>query len=158
MAGFKQACCAAVAAIVVACVPVARANAAVHGYGHLHSWGLGRGLVGAVVGLATLPIAIVSAALSAGEPDAPYQSPAYAGSPGGYAPPPYYPRAPVYVPAPRTYYAPPQAYYPRAPVYASAPRAYYTPRPNYAPRSSSPAPQRYYGGPGRPGGYAYPRR
>jgi hypothetical protein len=150
----------ATAAAAIACAPVATAGA--HGFGHLHSWGVGRGLLGAVFGLATLPIAIASAALSANEPEAPYQSsPGYA-APRGYAPPPAYYAAPqTYYAPPQNYYAPPQGYYaqprpyyPRAPVYSPAPRPYYAPRAYYAPRPS------YYGGYAsyRAGTYAYPRR
>jgi hypothetical protein len=144
---FKHAVLGTVTAAAIACAPIATAGA--NGFGHVHPWGLGRGLLGAVFGLATLPLAIASAALSATEPEAPpYQSsPAYDGR-RGYAPPP------AYYAAPQTYYAPPRAYYPRAPVYSPAPRAYYAPRTYYAPRPG------YYGGPTayRAGGYAYPRR
>src|ERR1700726_3009432 len=153
MHGFKHAVLGMAAVAAITCAPIATAGA--HGYGHLHSWGLGRGLLGAVVGLATLPIAIASAALSATEPEAPYQSsPGYDG-PRGYAPPPAYYAAPqTYYAPPQAYYAPPRAYYPRAPAYAPATRPYYAPRAYYAPRTG------YYGGhPSyRAGGYAYPRR
>ena len=150
---FRHAVLGTAAAAAIACAPVATAGA--HGFGHLHSWGLGRGLLGAVFGLATLPIAIASAALSATEPEAPYQS-----SPGytdqrGYAPPPAYYAAPqTYYAPPQAYYAPPRTYYARAPIYSPAPRAYYAPHAYYAPRAG------YYGG--HPsygaGGYAYTRR
>jgi hypothetical protein len=153
MQGFKHTVLGTVAAVGIACAPIATAGA--HGFGHLHPWGLGRGLLVAVVGLATLPIAIASAALSATEPEAPYQSsPGYDGS-RGYAPPPAYyaPPRTYYAPA-QAYYAPPRANYPRAPVYSSASRAYYAPRDYYAPRPG------YYGGHAsyRAGSYAYPRR
>jgi hypothetical protein len=146
MPGFKHAVLGTAVAAAIACAPIATAGA--HGFGHLHSWGLGRGLLGAVFGLATLPIAIASAALSATDPEAPYQSsPGYTGQ-RGYAPPP------AYYAAPQTYYAPPRTYYARAPIYSPAPRAYYAPHAYYAPRAG------YYGG--HPsygtGGYAYSRR
>jgi len=160
MYGFKRVVLGTAVAVAIACAPLATAGA--HGFGRVHPWGVGRGLLGAVIGLATLPIAIASAALSAGEPEAPYQSsPGYQG-PAGYAPPP------AYYAAPQTYYAPPQAYYAqprayaaRAPVYYSpAPRAYYAPRANYAPRTYYAPRPGYYGGHAGygAGGYAYPRR
>jgi hypothetical protein len=165
MPGFQQTVFGLAAAAALACAPVAPAAAGEHGFGHLHSWGLGRGLVGAVVGLATLPIVIASAVLSAAIPDEPNQSPGYEGGAPGYAPPPAYygpPQQSYYAPPPayyappqRTYYAPPPAYYPRAPVYSPAPRAYYAPRTYYAPHPG------YYGGGQssyRSGGYVYPRR
>jgi hypothetical protein len=168
MPGIKQALLGSAAAAALACVPMAPAAAGVHGFGHVHPFGLGRGLFGAVLGLATLPIAIASAVLSAGA-DASSQAPAYGGAPPAYAPPAYAPQPayaprPAYYPAPQTYYAPPAAYAPRVPVYYPQPRAYYAappayyaPRPNYAPRPA------YYGGYGgrvsyRSGGYAYPHR
>jgi len=153
MPTFKQLLSATAAAATLACVPIAPALAGGHGYGHFYPWGVGRGLVGAVVGLATLPLAIASAVLGASQAQPPYQSPGYQG-PQGYAPPPvYYAAPPAYYPAPQSYYAP-RPYYPRAPTYYPAPRTYYAPRAYNAPRSG------YYGAPGsyRPGGYGYPRR
>jgi hypothetical protein len=160
MQGFKHAVLGTLAVAAITCAPIATAEA--HGFGHLHPWGLGRGVLGAVVGLATLPIVIASAALSATEPEAPYQSsPAYEG-PRSYAPRPayyaapqtYYPPPQTYYPPPQAYYAPPRAYYPRATAYSPAMRPYYAPRAYYAPRPG------YYGGhaSSRAGGYAYPRR
>jgi hypothetical protein len=146
MPGLKHAVFGMVAAAAVTCAPLATADA--HGFGH-HPWGLGRGLFGAVLGLATLPIAIASAALSATELGAPpYQSSPGYGGPPSYAPPPAY-----YAPPP-AYYVPPRAYYPRPPVYAPAARPYYAPRGYYAP------PPGYYGGRASygPGGHGYPRR
>src|SRR5450631_1338964 len=138
MQGIKHAVLGTVAAAVITCAPIATTEA--HGLGHLHPWGLGRGLLGAVVGLATLPIVIASAALSATEPEAPYQSsPGYDG-PRSYAPPPAYYAAPQTYAPPQAYYAPPRAYYPRAPVYSPATRPYYAPRAYYVPRPG------YYGG------------
>ncbi len=116
-----------------------------HGYGHGHGWGLGHDLVGAVVGLATLPLAIASAAILGAEPLGPYE-PSYGyESPRIYAPPAYYA-------APPAYYAPAPAHYARPPAYYPSARAYYAPR--YAPRGG------YYGGHSYgAGGYTnYPRR
>ena len=157
MPGIRQALFGSAVAAAIACAPMAPAAAGVHGVGPLHPFGLGRGLVGAVVGLATLPIVVASAALSAVASDGP-QSPAYGSAPPAYAPPP------AYYPAPRTYYAPAPTYYPRAPVYYPQPRAYYpAPRVSYAPRTYyAPRPGYYGAGGGRvsygSGGYAYVRR
>ena len=157
MPGIKQALFGSAVAAAIACAPMAPAAAGVHGVGPLHPFGLGRGLVGAVVGLATLPIVVASAALSAVASDGP-QSPAYGSAPPAYAPPP------AYYPAPRTYYAPAPTYYPRAPVYYPQPRAYYpAPRVSYAPRTYyAPRPGYYGAGGGRvsygSGGYAYAHR
>jgi hypothetical protein len=150
MPGFKRTVFGSAAAAALVCALATPAAAGVHGF--LHPWGFGRGLVGAAVGLATLPLAIASAALSAGEPEAPYQAPGYTRGYG--APPAYYAAPPAYYSAPQAYYAPPRAYYPRAPVYYSSPRAYSAPRAYYAPRTA------YYAGHGsyHSGGYAYPRR
>jgi hypothetical protein len=148
MPGLKRAVYGAAAATMLACAAVAPASAGVHGFGHLHPWGLGRGLLGAVVGLATLPLAIASAALSADVPQAPYQAPYQApGYAAGAPPPAYYPAPRAYYPAPPAYYAPHSAYYaPRATYYA--PRAGYGPRPGYNGSRGSYA----------KGGYAYPHR
>jgi hypothetical protein len=164
MPRFKHPVIALAAAAAIVCIPVLPAAAGVHGYGHLRPLGLGRGLVGAVVGLATLPLTIISAALAASEPEAPEQaSPGYAAGGRGYAPPPaYYAAPPAYYAAPQSYYPPPRAYFPaRGPVYYPAPRGYYAPRADartyYAAR-----PGNYgganYGGRGvyRGGGYGYP--
>ena len=159
MPGFKRVVIAAAAAAVIACTSVAPAEAGPRGYGHFHPWGLGRGLLGAAFGLATLPLAIASAAIEASVPEAPAQ-PNYAPPPQTYyapQPQPYYaaPPAPAYYAAPPAYYAAPRAYYaPRAPVYYSAPRTYYAPRAYYAPRPGNYA---GYGG-YRAGGYGYARR
>jgi hypothetical protein len=144
MTGIKQSIIAAAAAALIACAPVGSAAAGGHGFGRAHPWGIGRGLVGAVVALATLPVAIVAAVVSAGEQAAPSPPPAY-GDGGGYASPASYPAPPVY-------YAPRPAYYPQATYYYPAPRANVA-RPYYAPR---PAYRAGYGY--RSGGYAYPRR
>src|ERR1700722_6750490 len=158
MPGFKRFVSLTAAAAMLACAPMLPAVAGGHGFGHVHGWGLGRGLVGAVVGLATLPLVIASAAIAASVPDPGYASGAVDG-PRGYAPAPGVYAAPAYAAPP--YYAPP-VYYPRAPVYYPAPRAYYAPRGYAAPRAyAGPASGRgYHGGYGsdRSGGYAYPHR
>jgi hypothetical protein len=146
MPGFKRFVGLTAAAAMLACAPILPAVAGGHSFGHVHGWGLGRGLVGAVVGLATLPLVIASAAIAASVPDSGYASGAVEG-PRGYAP------------APGVYAAPPPVYYPRAPVYYPtryAPRAYASPRVYSAPASG----RGYYGGHGsyRSGGYAYPHR
>ena len=150
MPGLKRVVIAGAAAAAIACSAIVPAEAGPRGFGHLRPWGLGRGLVGAVVGLATLPLAIASAAIEASVPEAPAQ-PNYVQPPQTY----YAPPAPAYYSAAPAYYAAPRAYYaPRGPVYYSAPRAAYAPRAYYAPRPG------YYGGYGgyRAGGYAYARR
>src|ERR1700675_1276745 len=110
MPRIKQWVCLSAAAAVLVCAPVVPAVAGGHGFGHVHGWGLGRGLVGAVVGLATLPLVIASAAIAATVPDPGYASGAVDG-PRGYAPAPGVYAAPAYAAPP--YYAPPPAYYPR---------------------------------------------
>jgi hypothetical protein len=108
----------------LAFAPVAPALAGGHG----HGWGHGEfGLVGAVVALATLPLVVAGAVLSAALPE-------YRGYDG--------PRA-AYAPSPAYY--PPPAYYDRG--YGHERRAY-APRGAYAPNT------RYYGG---HGAYANPR-
>ena len=117
MPGFKRAMITAAAAAAIACTSMAPAAAGPRGFGHLHPWGLGRGLVGAVVGLATLPLAIASAAIEASVPEAPaYAYPGYDAGARGYAP--------------AGYYAPPAPAYYAAPYYAA-------PRMNYAPRAAA---------------------
>lgn len=156
MPGIKRAFLGSAAAVALACAPMAPAAAGVHGFGHVHPFGLGRGLFGAVLGVATLPLAIASAVLSAGA-DAASQGPGYVQQPA-YAP------RPAYYAAPPTYYAPRAAYYPRAPAYYPQPRAYYAPRPVYYAPGASYAPRpSYSGGYGSrvgygAGGYAYWRR
>jgi hypothetical protein len=146
--GLKHALFAASAGTLIACLPVVPAAA-----GPIHPWGLGHGLLGAVFGLATLPLAIVSAAVSAGQPAAP--APAYPTAPEyspGYAPG----YAPSYAPSYAPGFAPRPSYYPSAGYYA-APPAYFVPRPYFQPHPS------YRGGYGardsyRSGGYGYRRR
>ncbi len=139
MVKLKQVILSSTAVAAIAFLPFAPAMAGGPGYGYAHPWGLGRGIVGAVVGLATLPLAIASAVISSVVPAAaPYPAPGYAGGAYGYAPGPY--------PAPPAYYVPRPAYYP-------APRAYHVPRPYYAPYAGYPG-RGYY----RPAGSAYPHR
>jgi hypothetical protein len=124
--------------------------------GPFFPWILGRHLVGAVVGLATLPLAVAS---SMAQPAAPYPpAPSYGGPPGYVAPPGYYGGPPAYYSRPPAYYAPQQGYY-RPPVsYArSGPRFYEPPRGYSGPRTG------YTGGygahvPYQPGRIAYRRR
>src|ERR1022692_334254 len=124
MSGIKRAILAATAAAVIAFVPVAPAAAYGRGFGPLHAFGFGHGLIGAVFGLAVLPLAIASAVISAGEQAAPPAQPY--GAPYGYAPPAYAPPAAYY--GPQVYYAPRPAYYRPAYGYSPAPRNYYGPR------------------------------
>ena len=126
------------ASAAIALLPMAPAMAGGPGFRPLHPFGFGRGVVGAAVALATLPLAIASTVLSGvGESVAPYPSSGYAGPAYGYAPPVAY--------APRAYYAPYAGYY--------APRGGYGPRPYYNARAG------YYGrGYHRSGGNSYPRR
>src|SRR6202167_3028527 len=98
MPGFKRVVIAAAAAASIACTAIAPAEAGPRGYGHFHPWGLGRGLFGAVLGLATLPLAIASAAIEASVPEAPAQP--------NYAQPNY--AQPNYAQPPQPYYAPQQ--------------------------------------------------
>jgi hypothetical protein len=167
MLRLRQVIFAATLAAAIACVPVTPAAAAIHG-GHFHPWLLGHGVLGAVLGLATLPLAIVSSVVESNESQGGEGSRGYAPGPAPYAAPP-------------PYYAPPPAYYPRTPAYYAAPqvnyapRSYYAPRPYYAPHPNYYAPrQNYRGGYGggygggyagygghgayRPGGYGYPHR
>jgi hypothetical protein len=75
------------AASAIALLPMAPAMAGGHGFGHLRPFGLGRGVIGAAVALATLPLVIASAVVSsATESATPYPAPGYAGAGYGYAP------------------------------------------------------------------------
>ena len=120
MLRFKRWAAAAVSIAALALAPIAPA----HAVGPILPWLIARHVVGAVVGLATLPLAVASSA-----------APDYGGPASGYYPPPNY-----YAPPPR-YYAPPPAYYARgyngsAVSYArAAPRFYEPPRGYYAPRT-----------------------
>jgi hypothetical protein len=138
----KQAIFGVAAATAIALLPLAPAMAGGHGFRPLHPFGFGRGIVGAAVALATLPLVIASSVVAGvGDSAAPYASQGYAGAAApayGYAPP-------VAYAAPRPYYAPYPGYY-AAPRGAYAPRGYYATRPGYG--------RGYY----RPGGNSYPRR
>ena len=131
------------AAAAIALLPMAPAMANGHGFRPLHAFGLGHGLLGAAVALATLPLVVASSVVAGvSESVAPNPSPGYAAAPSyGYAPPVGYAR-PYYAPYPQ-YYAAPRA----VPRGAYGPRGYYAPRTGYYGRG-------YY----RAGGYSYPRR
>ena len=133
MVKLKQTLLGVVAAAAVAILPTTAAMADGHGFRPGHGYGVGRGLFGAAVALATLPLVIASSVVAGVSESVAPASPGYAAPSYGYAPPVGYATA-------RPYYAP----YPR---YYAAPRAAYGPRP-------------YYGGHGyyRSGGYSYPRR
>ena len=138
MVKLKQAFLGVVVAGAVAFLPVAPALADGHGYRGGHGFGVGRGLVGAAVALATLPLVIASNVVAGvSESVAPYPGQGYAAPPYGYAPPVAYARP---------YYAPYSGYY-AAPRVGYGPRPYYGGRPGYAGRG-------YY----RAGGHSYPRR
>jgi hypothetical protein len=122
------------AAAAIAILPMAPAMAGGHGFRPLHPFGIGHGLLGAAVALATLPL-LVASNVVAGVSEGGYAAPAY-----GYAPPP------VAYAAPRPYYAPYPGYY-AAPRAAYGPRTYYGARPGYDRRG-------YY----RSGANTYPRR
>jgi hypothetical protein len=140
------------AASAIALLPMAPAMAGGHGFRPLHSFGLGRGVVGAAVALATLPLVIASAVVSgvsgaeslAPYPAAGYGGAGYGGAGYGYA---------GYGYAPEGSYAGPRPYYAPYPGYYAAPRGYYGPRPYYAAHPG-------YNGHGyyRAGGNSYPRR
>jgi hypothetical protein len=139
MAKIKQAVFGVAAAAAIALLPMATAMADGHGFRPLHPFGFGRGIVGAAVALATLPLVIASSVVSSvGESVAPYPTQGYAGPGYGYAPPVAYAQQ-------RPYYAPYPGYY--APRVAYGPRGYYAPRTGYYNRG-------YY----RSGGNSYPRR
>jgi len=155
MVGLKTRVFTAAAVVALALAPLAPAAAA-----GVVPWLVGRHVVGAVLGLATLPFAVASAALSADQPSASYPpTPDYGGSSSGYyAPPNYYARPPMYyAPAP-AYYAGPQAYYRPGVSYArpltrsyGAPRGYYAPRTRYTASYGAHVPY-------RSGSFAYRRR
>jgi hypothetical protein len=127
----RHAILGAAAAAAIALLPMAPAMANGRGFRPFHPFGVGRGLLGAAVALATLPLVIASDVVAGvTESAAPYPS-------SGYA-------APRVVYGARGYYAP-RNYY--------APRSYYAPRGDYARRPS-------YDGRGyhRWGGHTYPHR
>ena len=141
MSGPKKSVFAVIMSLTLVVAPIAPALAGGHGYGHGHGhgWGHGEfGLVGAVVALATLPLVVAGAVLSAAVP--PYRG--YDEAPAAYVP------APAYYPPP-AYYAPAPAYYgyehEHNRGYGYERRA---PRGAYAPNT------RYYSG---HGAYANPR-
>ena len=134
------------AASAIALLPMAPAMAGGHGFRPLHPFGLGRGVVGAAVALATLPLVIASAVVSGAQSVAPYPAAGYGGAANGYAPEGSYA-------GPRPYYAANPGYYVANPGYYAAPRGYYAPRPYYAAHPG------YYGhGYYRAGGNSYPHR
>ena len=137
MVRFKQAVLGAVVAAAVAVMPMSPALADGHGYRGGHEFGLGRGLVGAAVALATLPLVIASSVVAGvSESAAPYPTQRYTAPSYGYAPPVAYARP---------YYAPYSGYY-ATPRVGYGPRPYYGGHPGYE--------GRYY----RAGGHSYPRR
>jgi hypothetical protein len=139
MLRIRQAILGVAAAAVIAVLPLAPAMADGHGFRPLHPFGLGHGLLGAAVTLATLPL-VVASNLVAGvsESVAPYPSRGYSSPAYGYAPAVTY--------AARPYYAPYPGYY-AAPRVAYGPHPYYGAHPGYSGRG-------YY----RSGGNPYPRR
>jgi hypothetical protein len=156
MPGLKQLVLAAAATAALLCLPVTPAAA---GPLLFAPWALGH-VVGAGLWLATLPLAVASAAASAQQPSAPYPpTPGYSGAPAGYYPPPnyyapppaYYAQPPGYYPAPQAYYRPALAYAPPMPRYYPQPRGYYAPR---TPYSSFYGAHVFHGS----GGFAYRRR
>ena len=148
----KKALVAAIAVGTLGLMATAPASAV----GPFLPWILGRHVVAAVVGLATLPLAVAS---SMGQPAAPYPStPGYGGAPGYGSQPGYYGGSPAYYTRPPGYYAGPSGYYrPLVPYARSAPRFYEPPRGYSAPR---PRYTRGYGAhfPYQPGRSAYRRR
>lgn len=140
MVKVRQTILGVAAAAAIAVMPMAPAMAGGHGFRGLHPFGIGHGLLGAAVALATLPLLVASNVVAGvSESAAPYPSSGYAGSAYGYAPP-------VAYAAPRPYYAPYPGYY-AAPRVAYGPRPYYGAHPGYDRRG-------YY----RSGGNTYPRR
>jgi hypothetical protein len=142
MPGLKQTVFASAATAALVCLPITPAAAA--GPLFFAPWALGH-VIGVAARLATLPLALASAAASAGQPLAPYPPTRgyYGAPPGYYAPPNYYARPPGYYARPPGYYPAPQAYYRPALAYARPmPQFYAQPRGYYA----------------RSGGFAYRRR
>ena len=88
MVALKKTLFVVVAASAMAVLPMAPAMAGGHGFHPYHSFGLGRGLVGAAVALATLPLVIASNVVAGvGEAVAPYPVQEYGGGGYRYAPP-----------------------------------------------------------------------
>jgi hypothetical protein len=156
MPGLKRTVLAAAATAALLCLPVATAAA---GPLLFAPWVLGH-IILAGARLATLPLVVASAAISAEQQPAPYPpTPGYYGGPAGsYAPPNYYARPPAYYPPPPGYYPASQAYYRPALAYAPAmPQFYAQPRGYYAPRmpySGSYGARAFH----QSGGFAYRRR
>jgi hypothetical protein len=126
MLGLKKPVIAVASIAALALAPIAPAA----GAGLFLPWILGRHLVAAAVGLATLPLAVAS---SMGPPAAPYPStPSYGGVPdyyaGGAA---HYSRPPAYFAGPRGYYSRPAVSYGRTLPRYEPPRGYYAPRSRY---------------------------
>jgi hypothetical protein len=131
MPRLKGAILAAAAVAALALLPATPAAAG----GFIGPWILGRHVIGAVLGLATLPLAVASAALSADQPAGPYPpTPGYGSGPDYSAPPGYYPRPPVYYAQRQAYYSVPPAYY-RPQVTYGRPRFYESPRGYSAPHT-----------------------
>ncbi|MGO9991651.1 MAG: hypothetical protein ACLPTF_03930 [Steroidobacteraceae bacterium] len=127
MQNLKAITLSAIGAAALTITPLTPAAAGSHWVGGrgFHHFGVVGAIASAIVGVATLPLAIASAVASTVEP------PQYAPPPPAYYPPP----APYYGGV-SGYYAPAARYYPRPPGYY-APRARYNPYPVYqaAPRS-----------------------
>jgi len=119
MPGLKQTILAAAATTALLCLPITPAAAA--GPLLVAPWVLGH-IIRAGVSLATLPLALASAA-SAQQPPAPGGY--YGGSPGYYAPPNYYARPPGYYRAPQAYYRPALAYARPMPHFYAQARGYH---------------------------------
>jgi hypothetical protein len=135
MPGLKQTIFAVAATAALLCLPVTPAAAA--GPLLFAPWVLGH-IIRAGVTLATLPLAVASAASGQQPPPPGY----YGGQPGYYAPPNYYARPPGYYARPPGYYRAPQSYYrpalaharPMPQSYAQA-RGYHAPSDGFAYRS-----------------------
>src|SRR5450755_4021590 len=101
----KQAIFGVAAAAAIALLPMAPAMAGGHGFRPVHGFGIGRGLLGTAVALATLPLVIASSVITGvAESVAPYPSPGYEAP--GYAAPTYGYAPPIVYATPRPYYAP----------------------------------------------------
>jgi hypothetical protein len=106
MVKIKQAILGVAAAAAIALLPTAPAMAAGHAFRPLNPFGIGHGLLGAAVALATLPLVVASNVVAGvSQSVAPNSSPGYAGPAYGYAPPVAY--------GPRGYSAPRPGYYGR---------------------------------------------
>ena len=137
--------------------------AAAHGHGYDRHWGVGRGLVGAVVGLVTLPLVVASAVIFGAEDEErgyrgePYRDDSYEPRPAYPPPSDYYSPRAEYYQEPRAYYAPPPRYYYREPRYYPVPgqrSGYSDPYRNHDSYRHDSYRHDYY----RPDVYAYPQR